>query len=204
MRKRCTSPIAHLKEGSSIIEWISNWVGGIIIAVIIGTIIEMLLPEGNSKKYIKVVIGIYVIFTIVSPLVNIFIGKEIEVPDVLDLNKYVEKEVKATNIQNIIQSDNTNNIKSIYIEGIKGDMKEKIKTKGYNTNSIDVDISDDDNYKIVSVILNITKIQDESENVIQKNEIEPVKNVNKIEINIGEEENSENKKNTEEKKERRK
>ena len=164
----------------------------------------MLLPEGNSKKYIKVVIGIYVLFTIVSPLVTKFTGKKIEVSDVLDLDKYVEKAGKTTDLQNIIQSDNDNNIKSIYIEGIKGDMKEKIKTKGYNTNSIDVDISDDDNYKIVSVILNITKIQDESENVIQKNEIEPVKNVNKIEINIGEEENSENKKNTEEKKERRK
>ena len=164
----------------------------------------MLLPEGNSKKYIKVVIGIYVLFTIVSPLVTKFNGKKIEVSDVLDLDKYVEKAGKTTDLQNIIQSDNDNNIKSIYIEGIKGDMKEKIKTKGYNTNSIDVDISDDDNYKIVSIILNITKIQDESENVIQKNEIEPVKNVNKIEINIGEEENSENKKNTEEKKERRK
>ena len=164
----------------------------------------MLLPEGNSKKYIKVVIGIYVLFTIVSPLVTKFTGKKIEVSDVLDLDKYVEKAGKTTDLQNIIQSDNDNNIKSIYIEGIKGDMKEKIKTKGYNTNSIDVDISDDDNYKIVSIILNITKIQDESENVIQKNEIEPVKNVNKIEINIGEEENSENKKNTEEKKERRK
>ena len=164
----------------------------------------MLLPEGNSKKYIKVVIGIYVLFTIVSPLVTKFTEKKIEVSDVLDLDKYVEKAGKTTDLQNIIQSDNDNNIKSIYIEGIKGDMKEKIKTKGYNTNSIDVDISDDDNYKIVSIILNITKIQDESENVIQKNEIEPVKNVNKIEINIGEEENSENKKNTEEKKERRK
>ena len=164
----------------------------------------MLLPEGNSKKYIKVVIGIYVLFTIVSPLVTKFTGKEIEVSDVLDLDKYVEKAGKTTNIQNIIQSDNDNNIKSIYVDGIKSDMKEKIKTKGYNTNSIDVDISDDDNYKIVSVILNITKIQDESENVTKENEIEPVKNVNKIEINIGEEENSENKKNTEEKKERRK
>ena len=43
-------------------EWISDWVQGIIVAVIIVTIIEMILPNGNSKKYIKVVIGIYIIF----------------------------------------------------------------------------------------------------------------------------------------------
>lgn len=44
------------------INWISNWAQGIIVAVIIGTIIEMVLPEGNCKKYVKVVIGIYIIF----------------------------------------------------------------------------------------------------------------------------------------------
>ena len=35
------------------VEWISNWAESIIVAVIIATIIEMILPEGNSKKYIK-------------------------------------------------------------------------------------------------------------------------------------------------------
>ena len=37
-------------------EWFSKWAEGIIIAVIVSTIIEMILPEGNSKKYIKVII----------------------------------------------------------------------------------------------------------------------------------------------------
>ena len=36
------------------IEWITNWAQGIIIAVIIATIIEMILPNGSCKKYIKV------------------------------------------------------------------------------------------------------------------------------------------------------
>ena len=44
-----------MKRGDSM-DWISDWAGGIIIAVIIGTVIEMILPEGNSKKYIKMVI----------------------------------------------------------------------------------------------------------------------------------------------------
>ena len=73
------------------IEWISNWAGGIVVAVIIGTVIEMILPSGNSKKYIKVVIGIYVLFTIVSPVITKFTGETIEVSDILDLDKYVEE-----------------------------------------------------------------------------------------------------------------
>lgn len=34
---------------------IKSWSENIIIVVIIAIIIEMILPEGNSKKYVKVV-----------------------------------------------------------------------------------------------------------------------------------------------------
>ena len=35
------------------VEWLSQWAGAIIVAVIIGTVIEMILPEGNSKNLLK-------------------------------------------------------------------------------------------------------------------------------------------------------
>ena len=36
------------------VKFLSNWGQGIIVAVIIGTIIEMLIPaEGGIKKYVK-------------------------------------------------------------------------------------------------------------------------------------------------------
>lgn len=53
-----------------VISFISSWAEQIIVAVIIATIIEMILPNGNNKKYIKVVIGIYVLFTILSPILG--------------------------------------------------------------------------------------------------------------------------------------
>ena len=179
------------KGGGNIINWISNWASGIIIAVVIGTIIEMLLPEGNSKKYIKVVIGVYVLFTIVSPVITKFTGKEIEVSNVLDLSQYVEEAEESNKVQNTIKSDNENNIKSIYLDGIKNDMREKIKSKGYSVNSIDVDISNDDDYKILGVSLEIMKLEDDNttKDNIKQNEIETIETVNKVEINIGGEEN---------------
>ncbi|MBR1802590.1 MAG: hypothetical protein IJ777_01275 [Clostridia bacterium] len=36
--------------------WFSSWAQGIVVSVIIGTIIEMILPEESSQKYIKVVV----------------------------------------------------------------------------------------------------------------------------------------------------
>lgn len=37
-------------------NFLNTWLQGIIVAVIIATIIEMILPSGNSKKYIKMVL----------------------------------------------------------------------------------------------------------------------------------------------------
>ncbi|MGN1301562.1 MAG: stage III sporulation protein AF, partial [Clostridia bacterium] len=73
------------------IEIINSWAQKIIIVVIICTIIEMILPEGKNKKYIKTVIGIYVVFTIISPIIS-----KINNSNTLDLNKYFKTENNIT------------------------------------------------------------------------------------------------------------
>lgn len=58
------------------------WCENILVAVMISTLIEMLLPEGKSQKYIRVVIGIYIIFTILQPILK-FTNTSISLEDVL-------------------------------------------------------------------------------------------------------------------------
>ena len=41
-------------------EFVSNWAQGVIVAVIIATIIEMLLPSNGNGKYVKVVVGVFI------------------------------------------------------------------------------------------------------------------------------------------------
>lgn len=174
------------------IEWISNWAGGIVVAVIIGTVIEMILPSGNSKKYIKVVIGIYVLFTIVSPVITKFTGETIEVSDILDLDKYVE-EAEDVAIQNTVQSNNQ--IMEVYSSGIKEDLKAKIEAKGYMVNSIDIGIANDESYSITDITIDVEKEEKVDGNEMVENEenmgeadstnkVEQIENVNKVEISI--------------------
>lgn len=58
------------------------WCENILVAVMISTLIEMLLPEGKSQKYIRVVIGIYIIFTVLQPVLK-FTNTSISLEDVL-------------------------------------------------------------------------------------------------------------------------
>ncbi len=181
------------------INWLSNWAEAIIIAVIIGTIIEMLLPEGNCKKYIKVVIGIYVMFTIVNPIITKISGKEITVSEILELDEYISQAEESIKTQNEIEIENENNIMEMYVSGIKQDIKLNMEEKGYVVTNVDIEIEDTKNYKIKKIIVDAENIMKE-ENTDEKNEIEKIEIINDITINISndivqnnEQENSNNK-----------
>ena len=146
----------------------------------------MILPEGNSKKYIKVVIGIYVLFTIVSPVITKLSGKEIKVSEILDLNEYIQEVEASSKMQESVENENTGNITNIYVNGIKEDMKAKIEAKGYVVNNIELRIGNYDTYEIAEVKLDIvTNKNSYQENDTNKtNEVEQVQQVEKVEVDI--------------------
>ena len=175
------------------VEWISDWAESIIVAVIIATIIEMLLPEGNSKKYIKVVIGVYVLFTIITPIINKFTGEKVDISDILDLDTYIAEVNASVKMQNTIQDNNQSSIMGMYSSGIKDDIKAKIEAKGYIVNDVDIDIADDESYIIERIVLDLEEEgkKEEADNNIdaknsgnEENKVEEVEIVNKVEISL--------------------
>lgn len=168
------------------IEWISSWAEQIVVAVIIASIIEMLLPNGNNKKYIKAIIGVYILFTIISPVIGKFVNLDLKD---IDYEKYF-KEIETQ--ETISQSLTTNNEKAmgeIYISNLKADMKNKLEEKGYKVENINlkVELEDEKNYgKVNEILLSISKQNKEDSkakenNTIAINKIENVKIGNKVE-----------------------
>lgn len=168
------------------IEWISSWAEQIVVAVIIASIIEMLLPNGNNKKYIKAIIGVYILFTIISPVIGKFVN--VDLKDI-DYEKYF-KEIETQ--ETISQSLTTNNEKAmgeIYISNLKADMKNKLEEKGYKVENINlkVELEAEKNYgKVNEILLSISKQNKEDSktkenNTIAINKIENVKIGNKVE-----------------------
>ena len=174
-------------------EWMSGWIQGIIIAVIISTIIEMILPEGTSKKYIKVVIGVYILFSIVSPVISKVTGNEFRVSDILDLEKYMEKSKNSSNMQNQLTNQNQNQIKDIYLSSIKSDIKQKVENKGYQVQSLDLEIENDEQYTLKQLRLQVSKEVVETNSNVNKNTNQIVENVQEVSIKIGNNTQNENK-----------
>lgn len=173
------------------IEWITSWAQGIIIAVIITTIIEMIVPDGNCKKYIKVVIGVYILFSIISPVITKITGKGFNISEEFNLDEFYA-EADSKSIYNDLNSNNSNNIKDIYITNLKADISSKLKNKGYEVISCEIKIKDEETYEIKSLNLSLKKINENKNSNNSSNNtknVEKVQEVNEISIEIGKEEN---------------
>jgi stage III sporulation protein AF len=175
------------------IDFLSSWAEQIIVAVIIATIIEMILPDNKNKKYIKMIIGIYILFNIISPIIN---NKQYFNFEEFDLEKYASTTSSDTEIN---QESMDKRLSELYIDELEKDIKNKVKEEGYIANSCSVEAVLDENSEnkgINKIKLKISK--DESNN----NENSNINKVEKIEINVGldkilnsksnEEENTEN------------
>ena len=147
------------------ISWFNSWAQGIILAVIIVTILEMIVPEGKNKKYIKIVMGVYITFTMISPIITKVTGNNFE----LDVSKY-EDLFNSNSMQgaNEITSINNQSIENLYL-------KTELDKEGYESKKINItaDINvENEEAKIYKIDIEVTKKQNEKD----------IKKVNKVEI----------------------
>lgn len=115
------------------VSFINSWIKGIIIVVIITIIIEMILPEGKNKKYIKIVIGLYIMFVIISPIFSKITNKKIDVGKILEDYQIQETQINAI--------DNTQYIENIYKNNIKENIISNLKNMGYIVADMEVFIN---------------------------------------------------------------
>lgn len=57
-------------------SFFSSWAVAVTVSVIFSAVISSLLPETSIKKYITVVLGVVVTIIILSPLFQLFSGKD--------------------------------------------------------------------------------------------------------------------------------
>lgn len=122
------------------ISFLKTWINQIIVAVIITTIIEIILPNGNNKKYIKMVIGMYILFTIIQPVITKFTGDSIDISN-FDYKKYFNCDVLETSSKDF-ENNNSKLIKQAYINNIKEDIEKKLEQKGYKLINCNINILD--------------------------------------------------------------
>ena len=145
------------------IEFMSSWAEQIVLAVVVATIIELILPKNKNKKYIQMVLGIYVLFNIISPVIK---DKEKFSLEQYDLDNY---EV-GTQYQ-INQSSMDERLERIYIEELENNIIDKFERNDYKVLKCDIDAVLDTTKKNAGI--HSIKVKIEGEN--DENKISEIK-----------------------------
>ena len=164
------------------ITYISSWARQVIVSVVVAIILEMILsPNSKSTKYIKTVIGIYVVYTIIAPGLKLIGGKNLDFANI-DYENYLTSSEIYQNLESSVEKIETNNFEETYKLNLKQDMENKLREKGYIVSNIKLEVNLEENNetygRIENIELNISRNVNEDNNENEKNEIA----VNKIKI----------------------
>jgi stage III sporulation protein AF len=55
-------------------EWVRNWVIGIVAAVVIFSLVEIIMPQGDMKKVARMVVGLMMMGVVLSPMLHLLTG----------------------------------------------------------------------------------------------------------------------------------
>lgn len=161
-------------------KYLTSWAQGVIVAVIIATIIEMILPNNGNAKYVKVVIGVFILFSIISPVINQLKSTD----ESAKLDKYIQNNTSKSTVKTSTANiDSKSTIKKMYEENLKIDIKSKVNQKGYTIGNINLEILDNDEYTLNKIEFKV--IEKNNSNSKAKNTTTIVENIENIKVSLG-------------------
>ena len=124
------------------VSFLSSWVKNLCLALIVVSILEMILPNNKTKKYVKMVMGMYILFSIIAPFVE---NKNELKFDVENLYRQYSTETSATT-EVVDQTTMDSKLNELYEEKIEKYIMQKTEELGYEIDSCNVKarISDQD------------------------------------------------------------
>ncbi len=174
------------------INALTSWAKAIVMAIIIVSILEMLLPNNKTKKYIKMVMGLFILYNIISPFIK---DKNALKFEEADLQTFTSSEIKSIEVN---QESMDRRLEELYIQQIEKDITKKLEKKGYKVKSCKVQAkisNDEDTTGITKIKLKIEKGEkQESEDEKQDEEIEnklitTIQSIKKVDTRISKTEN---------------
>lgn len=167
----------------------SEWAKNLTLAVVIVSLFEMLLPNNKTKKYIKVVMGLYILFNIISPFVKKDFSFELE-------NVIENSKSKTVSTEELNQTSMDTRLKQICKEELEKDITQKVEEQGYLVENCNVDIKIEEETNIEKITLKVKKLNEEikkeekqKQNDIQQKLVKEVQKIKKVQIGESKQEN---------------
>lgn len=126
------------------ISQFSSWVLSIVGVVLIIVIVEIILPKGQTSKFIKSILAIFTIFVMVSPLVN------------FKNTNYIEKIFNKNNV--VVDGEFLKSINEEKLKEYKNTIIKVLEDNGYKNIKLKFNADINKELKINKIYVDISKI----------------------------------------------
>ena len=164
------------------LAFLENWVFNIVILTILIILLEIILPSGKTRKFVKLISGFILIIALINPVLALFgknfdfHGFEIAGSNYLDREEIVEK-------SRMLKESQMKEIAEVYRQKLIKQLEDRSeKLAGERRVTADVIINEDYTSESFGEIKRIYLYIGEA---AKKDRIEPVAKVEKIEISKG-------------------
>ena len=167
----------------AVIEFLTLWIKDIAIIFVLISIIQIVLPNNNMKRYVDMIIGFLIIIVIISPFVNL-LYKDFNIDK--EIFKKTNEQIKFQHMDNLdLDSTQEEQIKEIYTGKIKDEIRDLIhENTNYKIENVNVSIYEDNtqygNIKDIELILKEDKRKDENKE--EPKNLITISNIQKISI----------------------
>ena len=169
------------------INFLSSWVKNLCLALIVVSILEMLLPNNKTKKYVKMVMGLYILFSIIAPFVENSSELKFDIEDLYE--KYSTE--TSTISESTDQTSMDNRLNELYKEKLEKDIVQKLDEEGYIVEECNVKahISNDDNgIELITLKIKEKKSVNDANNEnkidLEDKIVNEIQKIQKVEIDL--------------------
>jgi len=53
-------------------DWLSGWLRAVVLIILVATFVDLLLPNHSLQRYVKTVVSLFILMTLLSPILQIF------------------------------------------------------------------------------------------------------------------------------------
>lgn len=144
-----------------LISYLKKWITDIVVMFVFITLLEIILPSSNMKKYIDMIIGLLIIIVLINPFIKI-ISKDIDIDKNIfsSMNKFNYEYKDDTGFDLIKQEQ----ISEAFINSIKRKVKDVLKDNAsYFVQDVQITIEDNVNSDEYGAIKKMDLLLEEKE-----------------------------------------
>ena len=167
----------------AVIEFLTLWIKDITIIFVLISIIQIVLPNNNMKRYVDMIIGFLIIIVIISPFVNL-LYKDFNIDK--EIFKKNNEQIKFEHMDNLdLALTQEEQIKKIYTGKIKDEISDLVhENTNYKVVNMNVSIYEDNNQygNIKDIELILEEDEKKDENKEEPKNLITVSNIEEISI----------------------